>query len=209
MRVDEVANGFADAGPQAVLVRPTRRGGDAIDVRTNVLVRRLGPLHDEIEPNSFISLQDEGRLVNRFGSSLGHDLLQIVDDSFRVLEDRFFLGGLVFEGNLDTLVQVAHDFEPLFDNGGVELDLRKDGRVGMEVDGRAGAAGRPELFQRSDGLALLETHLPLRAVSFHGRDELLRQRVDDAGPDAVQPAGRLVTALFELAAGVEHREDDF
>ena len=39
--------------------------------------------------------------------------------------------------------------------------------------------------------------------------QLGRQRVDDAGADAVQAAGGLVVALLELAAGVEHREDDF
>ena len=68
---------------------------------------------------------------------------------------------------------------------------------------RAGA----ELLQRADRLALLEAHLPLRAVALDGGDQLLRQRVDDAGADAVEAAGGLVAAVLELAAGVQHRED--
>jgi hypothetical protein len=90
----------------------------------------------------------------------------------------------------------------------VELDLREDRRVGAEEDGRPGAARRPELLQRADRQPLLEALLPRRAVALHGRDELLRQRVDDARADAVQAAGRLVVARLELAAGVQRGEDD-
>ena len=68
---------------------------------------------------------------------------------------------------------------------------------------RAGA----DLLERPDRVPLLEAHLPLRAVAAHGRDELLRQRIDDAGADAVQAAGGLVVARLELAAGVQGRED--
>jgi hypothetical protein len=57
------------------------------------------------------------------------------------------------------------------------------------------------------GLALLERCSHWRAVALDRGDELLRQRVDDAGADAVQAAGRLVVAVLELAAGVQHGED--
>ena len=56
------------------------------------------------------------------------------------------------------------------------------------------AARRADLLERADRLPLLEPHLPLRAVAPDGGDELLRQRVDDAGADAVQAAGGLVVA---------------
>ena len=91
--------------------------------------------------------------------------------------------------------------------GRVELDLREDRRVGPEEHGRAGAARRAELLHGRCRLALLEPLLPLRAVALDGGDQLLRQRVDDAGADAVEAAGGLVVALLELPAGVEHRED--
>ncbi len=84
----------------------------------------------------------------------------------------------------------------------------KDGRVRPEEHRRAGAARRAGLLQRANHRALLEAHLPLRAVAPDRRDELLRQRVDDAGADAVQAAGGLVVAGLELSAGVQRRKDD-
>ena len=52
----------------------------------------------------------------------------------------------------------------------------------------------PSFFSAADDGALLEAHLPLRAVAPHRRDELLRQGVDDAGADAVEAARGLVVA---------------
>ena len=52
----------------------------------------------------------------------------------------------------------------------------------------------PSFLSSPVRLALLELHLPLGAVALDGGDELLRQRVDDGGADAVQAAGRLVVA---------------
>ena len=106
-------------------------------------------------------------------------------------------------------MQVAGDLEALADEVGFEFDLREDRGVGLEVDRRAGAARRPDFLQAADRLALLEAHLPLRAVAFDGRDEFFRQRVDDAGADAVQAARGLVVAVLEFSAGVEHGEDRF
>ena len=56
-------------------------------------------------------------------------------------------------------------------------------------------------------MALPEFQLPLGPVTPHRRDELLRQRVDHAGADAVEAARGLVVALLELPAGVERGED--
>src|SRR5262249_26804491 len=99
------------------------------------------------------------------------------------------------------------DLEALLDHVGIELDLREDRRVGAEEDGRAAAARRPELLHRADRMSLLEPLLPRGAVALDGRDEFFRQRVDDAGADAVQAAGGLVVASLELAARVKRRED--
>jgi hypothetical protein len=74
------------------------------------------------------------------------------------------------KGDLQTLVQVARHLEALFDERGIEFDLGEDRGVGMKVDGRPAAARRPELLQRRDRLALLEAHLPLRAVTFDSGD---------------------------------------
>ena len=64
-----------------------------------------------------------------------------------------------------------------------------------------------DLLERRRPAALLEALLPLGAVAPDRRDELLRQRVDDAGADTVEAAGGLVVARLELAAGVQRRED--
>ena len=126
-----------------------------------------------------------------------------------MLEDFLRLLGLVLEGDAHALVDVADDFEALADRRGVELDLREDRRVRMEVDRRAGAARRARLLERRRRLAALERHLPQHAVALDARPQLGRERVDDARADAVQPAGRLVAAVLELPARVQHGEDDF
>ena len=59
------------------------------------------------------------------------------------------------------------------------------------------------------GLAAVERHRPGLAVAVHLDVEALRQRVDDGGADAVQPAGCRVGAVAELAAGVQLGEDHF
>ena len=209
VRVDEVPHGLVDAGPQAAFVSAARRGRNAVDVRAHVLIGRLRPLQHEIEPQSLFLVEHERRVVHRLGAPFGDDLLQVIDEAFDVLKNELLLGRLVLEGDFQALVQIAGDLEPGFDDFRVEFDVGKNGGIGMEVDRGAAAARGANLLQRSDRLALLEAHFPLRPVAFDGGDELLRQGVDDAGADAVQAAGRFVAAVLELAAGMEHREDHF
>ena len=78
----------------------------------------------------------------------------------------------------------------------------------MKVDGRASAARRSQLLQGPRGLALLEAHFPLEAVTLDRRRQVARERIDDRCADAVQAARRLVIGALEFPAGVEHREDD-
>src|SRR3954453_19860302 len=99
-------------------------------------------------------------------------------------------------------MNVAGDLETFADDRRVELDLRKDCGIRMEVHRGAGAARGSEPFQRTLGLAVTEAHFPERAVPLDGGDELFRQRVHDAGADAVQTTGRLVVALLEFPAGM-------
>ena len=172
-----------------------------------MLLGRLGPLQHQIDAQAVGFRQHERDIVHRLRAARGDDRLQVIEEALPLLEHRLGLRGLVLEDDLQAFVEVAGDLEALADDGRVELDLRKNRGVGMEVDGRAGAARRPDLFQARHDFALLEAHLPLRAVALHGRDELLRQRVDDARADAVEAAGGLVAVVFELPAGVEHGED--
>ena len=79
----------------------------------------------------------------------------------------------VFENDLQAFVQVARDLESQLDDLWIKLDFRKDRRVRSKEHSRPGAAGGAKLLERSDRLALLESNLPLRAVTTHSRHQLL------------------------------------
>ena len=208
MRIDVVADGLAEAGAQTVLVRAARAGRDAVDVAAHVLVGGFGPLEHGVEPRPALAVQHEGTLVHGLRAAVLHDLREEVGEPLLVLIGDLRLVDFVLEGDLHALVDVADDLEPLGDDRRIELDLREDRGVGLEVDRRAGAARRAHLLQAALRLALLEGHLPLHAVTPHRGHQRLRERVDDRGAHAVQAARRLVVPLLELAARVEHREDD-
>ena len=164
----------------------------------------------QVDPQPFVLVQRERRLVHRLRAALRDDRLQVVDEPFGVLEHRACLRRLVLEDDLQPLVQVARHLEPLPDH--VRRRIRFSGRSSRRDGSRSSCRCRapaPIFFRGHDRLALLEAHLPLGAVALDGGDELFRQRVDDARADAVQAAGRLVIALLELSAGVQHREDHF
>ena len=79
--------------------------------------------------------------------------------------------------------------------------------IGVEEHLRAAAARRPDLLRGPERLPLLEPLLPFGAVAADRRDQLFRQRIDDARANAVEAAGGLVIVVVELAARVQHRED--
>ena len=119
------------------------------------------------------------------------------------------LARLVLEDDLQALVQVAGDLEPFADDGRVELRSSErssdPGRKNTVVPvPRAG----PSFFTPPCGTPCLKRCSQVDAVATHGRHQLARQRVDDRRADTVQAAGRLVVLPFELAAGMQRREDD-
>ena len=65
MRLDEIADGLAEAGSQAVLVRAAGPGRDPVHVRAQMLVGRFGPLEDQIEAQPLFLVQDERRVMHR------------------------------------------------------------------------------------------------------------------------------------------------
>jgi hypothetical protein len=209
VRLDEVAHRLAKTGAKAVLVRPARPGRDAVDVAADVFVGGLRPLERDVEPTPPSSPSRASvKGVSCTGVAVrSEDRLQVVGQPLGVLEDELLPRRFVLERDLDAAVQVARHLEPLLIDLGVELDLREDRRVGAEEHRRTAPPRRPDLLQGANGMALLEAHLPLGAVALHRRDQLLRQRVDDAGADAVEAAGRLVVAVLELTAGVQRGED--
>ena len=82
-------------------------------------------------------------------------------------------------------------------------------RVGMEDRLRAAAVPlRADLGDGTRGLAPDVLLRPDEPVARRLDAEPIRQGVDDAHADAVEPAGDLVAAAAELAAGVEDGVDD-
>ena len=68
VRLDEVADGLAEPGAEAVLVRAAGAGRDAVDVAAHVLVGRLRPLQRQVEPDAaLVALlrERERRFVHR------------------------------------------------------------------------------------------------------------------------------------------------
>src|SRR5205814_2710736 len=127
---------------QAGLVRAAGRRRDAVDVRPNRLVRRLGPLQRELEARVLLPLERELAGVRRRLLALRHDLPQVIRDAALVLElvaDGRLLR-LVDEDDAEPAVEVRLRLEALADLVGVEEQLAENLRVGPEEDRRPRAA---------------------------------------------------------------------
>src|SRR6186997_1174676 len=100
-----------------------------------------------------ITRDGERLFVNGPRVTLGQDLLQVVRDSFAVLElllaRLFARGRFIDEGDLETTMQVAGDLDALADHGRLELRLWKDGRVGPEEHSGAGASRGTQFLDRA------------------------------------------------------------
>ena len=89
----------------------------------------------------------------------------------------------------------------------VVIEVLEDLRIGRVGDGRSGPARWLSLLDGALGLAAAVVLNVSLAVAADLGGQALAQRVDDAGADAVQPAGHLVGIVIELAAGVERGEN--
>src|SRR5690606_3601550 len=91
----------------------------------------------------------------------------------------------------------------------VELDVAEDLRGRLEAQrGAAALARRARDLQRIQRLAEGVFLLVVLAVAPDVEPQVLAQRVDHRDAHAVQAAGNLVAVVVELAARVQHREDD-
>ena len=211
VRLDEVADRLAEAGAEAVLVRAARAGRDAVDVAADVLVGRLGPLQRELDAGRrcrrararTAPRARRARRARRPACAGSRRCRRRARRSSRSPRDLVDERDLERRGAGSSRPRAARACSAASNSM-----RREDRRVGVEEDRRAGAARRADLLDRSPcGSPCRKRCSHCRAVAPDGGDQLLRQRVDDAGADAVQAAGGLVVAVLELAAGVEHRED--
>jgi hypothetical protein len=150
---------------EAVLVRAARAGGDAVHVAADVLVGRLGPEEGQVEFHAALvalARLRERRVVHR---RRGAVLRRSSGGSPRALvvleDDASAPARLVLEDDLQSLVQIARDLEPLADDRRIELDLREDRRVGPGRTPSCPCRARAELLRQALRHALLEALLPL------------------------------------------------
>ena len=210
VRLDEVADGLAQAGAKAGLVGAAGTGWDAVDIAADRLVGRLGPLQRYVDPGPALGMaarEDKRGVVHRRGVQLPDDAREIVGQAIVVSERFTDPPRLVVEDELDAAMDIARDLYTFPEQRRVERRLREDARVGTEPDRRAGAARRLHPGERPGRLAAPERLPPDGAVAFRLGDQLLRQRVDDARADAVETAGGPVVLVLELPAGVQGGED--
>ncbi|EAU62171.1 conserved hypothetical protein, partial [Stigmatella aurantiaca DW4/3-1] len=213
VRFDVVAHRLHHRAAQARLVRAALRGGDAVDVGADVLVRGLRPHQRGLQAHLAVArvVEDGATRGHHRLVALGHDLVEVLGDAPVVLV-RHRGGGagrLVLPDDRHALVQVALGLQALADELGIELQLlAEDLRIRLEGDGRAGAARRALHLQRGGGLAAgIVLHVAL-AFAFDLHEQLARQRVHHGAAHAVQTARVDVVALLELAARVQRGEDD-
>ena len=115
---------------------------------------------------------------------------------------------LVLQHQLEALVEERHLAEPGLERlvgvvGGLE-----DRVAGVERGGGAGVLGLLVTLQRGVRHAIGEALGPAVAVAPDVDVEARAERIDHRHTDSVQPAGHLVAAAAELAAGVERREHE-
>src|SRR5262245_48438024 len=203
-----VAHRLREAGAEAVLVRPARRGRDAVHEGEDALVRRLGPRERGVQVEVVLLLVDREDLAReRRRAALADDLPEVRPEPVIVAIDGLRAGALVVELDGEAAVEIRLRLERLRDALRVEADVGEDLRVGTEEDRRAAAAPRTDLLERPGRLPTRELLLPLAAVAPDARDERLRERRHDRRADAVEAAGVVVVLRLELAGGVERRED--
>ena len=210
--VDVVADGLADSAFQAALVRSALWRGDSVHVAFEVFRGGLGPLqhHAGARPVFVVgAVEFERRFMDGLRLALRDDLLDVVREPVLVVKLPGFSGGLVGEREDHALVDVARDLDPRGDQGGIERRCGEYLGVGSEVDGGSVALHAAELLEGAGRRSAPECLLPAVAVADGDRGEVHRQRVDNARPDPVKPAGRLVGPGLELAPRVQGREDDF
>ena len=118
-------------------------------------------------------------------------------------------GRIAAPADLDAGEQIGLGADQLVEPRRLELHLAEDLGVGHEADRGAPPIGcRPDMLDRPQRLPSAEALAVQLAVAGNLDRGVARQRVDDADPDAMQAARCGIGLARELAARVQHRQDD-
>src|SRR3989440_3995603 len=181
---------------------------DVVDERENGFVVAIVVLHRHFDqgPVGFLRETDRVRVQRRLRAV---DPLHVFGDATLELE------------YVTAAVDLVHDDDPKARVEECKLTESRRERVVLELDGLEDFWIRPERddrsrpFRRSDDLELggllpsFEPHPVLLAFSAHADLERLAQTVDDAESDTMEAARDAVHLVFELAARVHPRDDEF
>src|SRR5271170_5510482 len=188
-------------------MRPALGGMNVIGISENHFVDRVGPLQRDLDVDALAHALEENHVVKSF-TALAERLDVLRDSAFEV-KLFGFVDSLVAQPDSQTRVEIGHLAKVLRNHFVLELYFGKDFRIGREGGLGALAVGRAALLDlhfRNPALVALKINL---AVLVNFDFELVAERIDHRRADAMQSARNFVRALFELAAGVQHRMHDF
>jgi len=151
------------------------------------------------------------------------EVVDVVDEAAVVAVDDLGLGrlldlvsvalpgrgrSLVRQHDGETAVEEGHLTQPRRQGLEAVVSRLEDVLGGPEGDLGAGVVDGTALGERRIGNAVGVGLRPQVALAPDRDIETLGERVDDGDADTVQPAGNLVAAAAELAAGVQNGQDD-
>ena len=196
--VDAAGEGGAEAGE----VRAAFGGVDVVDVGVDVLGVLGRVLQGDFDGDAValaFDVEDVG--VDRLAGAV--EVLDVFAEAVVVLERFLFAGAVVGDGDAHALVEEGELLHALLQRGVDELGGREDLRIGLEGGLGAALGGVADAADVGLGDAALVFLVVDVAVAADFDLAPFGEEVDDGDADAVQAAGGLVGALFELAAELE------
>ena len=176
---------------------------DVVDVGVDVLGELAGVLHGDFQADALVLAGDvDDVFVGRLAGAV--EVLDELEDAALVVERFAVAGALVAEDDLHAAVEERQLLQAAVEDVVLELGVGEDLRVGLEGGLGAdavGAADAADVAGRHAALVLLLIDVALAAdldLAPFGEE------VDHGDAHAVQTAGGLIGALFELAAELQH-----
>ena len=205
-----LVNRTRQRAPKTAQVRSPFNVVDVVGKRAD----RLGEIHvvldRHIDLDIILLSLDRNHVAKQdlFGSVQVFDKL---DQPLLVAEFLGPLGSFIRNQDPDSGIEERHLLQSSRQRIETEPGLRKDLRVGVELDMRTGFRGFAKLLQWSGHLATLEVHRPELFVASNFHLEPFRKCVDRCQADTVQPTcSCLVTTLaIEFSSRVNLGEHDF
>ncbi len=197
-----------DGGAEAGNVGATFDGVDVVDVGVGVFGVLAAVLQGDFVADAVLLAADVNDVgMERFAGAV--EVFDEFDDAALVVEFVVLGGLLVLEENSRAAIEEGELLQPLVENVVRELGGLEDLSVGLEGGFGAVLGCSADTLDGAGGNAAFVFLLPDVAVAGDFDLAPFGKEVDDGDADAVQTAGGLVRAFFELAAELEDRHNAF